>query len=188
MRRYVDVRPLTGHTSSRLDLVASDADPGVSRPFGSADYRRAADILTRFYSLVLTDCGAGLMHDTMGSVLDSADQVVLVMTPAVDGARSADLTLDWLDAHGYSDLVRGCVAVVNSVERRPVVDLPDLLEHFGQRCRAVLQVPRDPHLAEGAATDLDALTPPARRAYLTLAAAVADGFEDASVRRARTSS
>ncbi|MGL5817491.1 MAG: MinD/ParA family ATP-binding protein [Phycicoccus sp.] len=186
MRRYVDVRPLTGHTPSRLDLVASDADPGVSRPFGSADYRRAADILTRFYSLVLTDCGAGLMHDTMGSVLDSADQIVLVMTPAVDGARSADLTLDWLDAHGYSDLVRGCVAVVNSVERHPVVDLPDLLEHFGARCRAVYQVPRDPHLAEGAATDLAALAPQTRHSYLELAAAVADGFEDASVRRGRS--
>ncbi|MGL5908752.1 MAG: hypothetical protein ACRCZP_02045 [Phycicoccus sp.] len=186
MRRYVDVRPLTGHTTSRLDLVAADADPGVSRPFGSADYRRAADILTRFYSLVLTDCGAGLMHDTMGSVLDSADQIVLVMTPAVDGARSADLTLDWLDAHGYSDLVRGSVAVVNSVERHPVVDIPEMVAHFEGRCRAVVQIPRDPHLAQGADTDLAALTKDTRRGYLTLAAAIADGFEDASVRRGRT--
>ncbi len=185
MRRYVDVRPLAGHTSSRLDLVASDADPGVSRAFGSADYRRAADILTRFYSLVLTDCGAGLMHDTMGSILDSADQLVLVMTPAVDGVRSADLTLDWLDAHGYSDLVLGGVAVVNSVEPRPVLDVPEIVAHFAERCRAVVEVPRDPHLAEGAATDLAALARDTRRSYLSLAAAVADGFEDRSVRRGR---
>ncbi|MGF1662246.1 MAG: MinD/ParA family protein [Kineosporiaceae bacterium] len=186
MRRYVDVRPLTGHTASRLDLVASDADPTASRPFGAAEYRRAADILARFYSLVLTDCGAGLMHEAMGSILDSADQILLVTTPAVDSARSADLTLDWLDAHGYSDLVRGCVAVVNSVERPPVVDIPEMVEHFAGRCRAVVQIPRDPHLAEGAATDLGSLSRVTRRSYLVLAATVADGFEDASVRRGRT--
>jgi putative peptide zinc metalloprotease protein len=186
MRRYVDVRPLTGHTASRLDLVASDADPTASRPFGAAEYRRAADILARFYSLVLTDCGAGLMHEAMGSILDSADQILLVTNPAVDSARSADLTLDWLDAHGYSDLVRGCVAVVNSVERPPVVDIPEMVEHFAGRCRAVVQIPRDPHLAEGAATDLESLSRVTRRRYLVLAATVADGFEDASVRRGRT--
>jgi putative peptide zinc metalloprotease protein len=186
MRRYVDVRPLTGHTTSRLDLVASDADPTASRAFGAAEYRRAADILARFYSLVLTDCGAGLMHDAMGSILDSADQILLVTNPAVDSARSADLTLDWLDAHGYSDLVRGCVAVVNSVDRPPVVDIPEMVEHFAARCRAVVQVPRDPHLAEGAATDLASLSGQTRRSYLVLAATVADGFEDASVRRGRT--
>ncbi|MGF1647321.1 MAG: MinD/ParA family protein [Kineosporiaceae bacterium] len=186
VRRYVDVRPLTGHTTSRLDLVASDADPTASRPFGAAEYRRAADILARFYSLVLTDCGAGLMHEAMGSILDSADQILLVTNPAVDSARSADLTLDWLDAHGYSDLVRGCVAVVNSVERPPVVDIPEMVEHFAGRCRAVVQIPRDPHLAEGAATDLASLSRVTRRSYLALAATVADGFEDASARRGRT--
>ncbi|MGL5824547.1 MAG: hypothetical protein ACRCYU_06890 [Nocardioides sp.] len=185
LRRYVDVRSLSAHAESRLDVIASDPDPGVTRPFGSADYRRVADIMTRFYSLVLTDCGAGLMHDAMGSVLDSADQMVLVMSPAVDGARSASLTLDWLDAHGYSDLVRSAVVVINAVSRRPLVDVDEMVEHFGTRCRSVIEIPVDQHLAEGGPTDMDRLTKPTRRAYLTLAATVADGFDDASARRAR---
>lgn len=186
MRRYVDVRSVSGHAASRLDIIASDVDPTVTRPFSATDYSRAAEILTRFHSLVLTDCGAGLMHDAMSSVLDSADQIVLVMTPAVDGARSADLTLDWLDAHDYSDLVRGAVAVVNGVRRRPVVDLAGLRSHFAARCRAVVEIPVDAHLEEGASTELARLHPTVRRSYLHLAAVVADGFEDGSVRRGRT--
>jgi MinD-like ATPase involved in chromosome partitioning or flagellar assembly len=185
LRRYVDVRSLSGHASSRLDIVASDADPTVSRPLSGADYRRAAEIMTRFYSVVITDCGAGLMHDAMGPVLDLADQIVVIMSPSVDGARSADLTLDWLSSHGFSDLVRGSVAVINRVTSKPVVQLSELHEHFGSRCRAVLEIPNDSHLAEGADTDLDQAAARTRRAYLTLAAAVADGFDDPSAARGR---
>jgi MinD-like ATPase involved in chromosome partitioning or flagellar assembly len=186
LRRYVDVRSLSGHTDSRLDVISCDLDPAVSLPFGGGDYRRAAEILTRFYSLVLTDCGAGLMHEAMGPVLDSADQIVVVMNAAVDSSRSANHTLDWLESHGFGDLVRGSVLVVNAVDRKPVIDLGELHQHFGARCRTVVEIPRDPHLAEGADTDLDRLARPTRRAYLRLAAAVADGFEDPSVQRGRS--
>jgi MinD-like ATPase involved in chromosome partitioning or flagellar assembly len=186
LRRYVDVSAISAHAESRLDIIASDPDPSVTRPFGSADYRKAAEIMTRFYSLVLTDCGAGLMHDAMGSVLDSADQMILVMTPAVDGARSAELTLDWLDAHGFSDLVSTCVVVINSIDKTPVVDVDELCGHFETRCRAVARIPFDRHLAEGGATHVDRLSRASRRAYLDLAATVANGFDDETSRRARS--
>ncbi len=186
LRRYVDVSAISAHAESRLDVIASDPDPSVTRPFGSADYRKVAEIMTRFYSLVLTDCGAGLMHDAMGSVLDSADQMILVMTPAVDGARSAELTLDWLEAHGFSDLVSTCVVVVNSIDEVPVVDVDELCGHFETRCRAVARIPFDRHLAEGGPTHVDRLSRASRRAYLDLAATVAAGFDDETSRRARS--
>ncbi|MGL5857231.1 MAG: MinD/ParA family ATP-binding protein [Angustibacter sp.] len=186
MHRYVDVRSMSGHAASRLDVVASDLDPFASLPFGGHDYRRTSDILTRFYSLVLTDCGAGLTHEAMGPVLELADQLVLVMNAAVDGSRSANYTLDWLEAHGFADLVRSAVVVVNAPGPRPAVHLSELHSHYGTRCRATVDVPFDPHLAEGDATDLSRLASPTRRAYLQLAALVADGFVDPSVRRGRT--
>ena len=49
-------------------------------------------------------------------------------------------------------------------------------EHFQGRCRAVVQVPWDPHLSAGAETQVERLRPVTRRAYLEVAAAVADGF------------
>lgn len=119
----------------------------------------------------------------MAGVLGVADQIVLVAAPAVDGTRSAAATLDWLDAHSRSDLVTGAVVVVSAVRRGGAVDVDRVVEHFTGRCRSVLQVPYDPHLAEGAQFDLDALRPATRRAYVELAAAVADGFTAGTGRR-----
>ncbi len=177
VRRYADVRQLSGHTASRLDVIASDADPRASRPFVGADYREATRILSRFYTLILTDCGAGLVHDVMGSTLAGADQIVLVTTPSLDGLRSAGLTLDWLAAHGYDHLLLHGVVVLNDVGRRTGTDLAQAREYFRSRCRAVVDIPTDPHLAEGGPTDLGRLGERTRLAYLELAAAVAEGFD-----------
>jgi hypothetical protein len=97
IRRYVDVRAFTSQAPSRLEVLASDRDPGVSVAFGAEDYCDAARVLEHFYSICLTDCGTGLLHSAMSGVLQLADQIVVVSSPSVDGARSASATLDWLD-------------------------------------------------------------------------------------------
>ncbi len=178
VRRYTDVRAYTSQGSSRLEVLASEQDPAVSEAFSEDDYRRAVDLLEHFYNLVLTDCGTGLMHSAMYGVLGMADQLVIVSSGSIDGARSASATLDWLDAHGNGDLVRNAVVVINTVHRRAGsgVDLDRVAEHFAGRCRAVVRVPFDGHLEEGAEIDLDRLEPGTRTALLELAAAVADGF------------
>jgi MinD-like ATPase involved in chromosome partitioning or flagellar assembly len=96
----------------------------------------------------------------------------------VDGARSASATLDWLDAHNYGDLVTGGVVVLSAIRRKSksAVDLNRLEQHFAARCRAVVRVPYDPHLEEGAEVELEMLNEDTADAYLTLAALVADGF------------
>jgi len=176
IQRYPDVRSYTSQADSRLEVLAADRDPALSEAFSEDDYRQVVDLLGRFYNLIVTDCGTGLLHSAMAGVLGVVDQVVLVAAPAVDGARSAAATLDWLDAHGRSDLVSAAVVVVSTVRRGGDVDVDRVLEHFAGRCRTVLQVPFDPHLATGAEFDLDALRPATRQAYLELTAAVADGF------------
>ena len=135
------------------------------------------EILERFYGLVLTDCGTGLLHSAMSSVLAKADVLVVVSSGSIDGARSASATLDWLDAHGHEDLVRNSVAVINAVRPRTgKVDMQKVIDHFARRCRAVRLVPFDPHLEEGAEISLDRLRRPTREALTELAAVVADGF------------
>ncbi len=92
-----------------------------------------------------------------------ADQIVVVSSGSIDGARSASATMDWLDAHGHGDLVRNAVAVINCVSRSAGgVDLDRVAEHFAGRCRAVVRIPFDPHLQEGAEVDLDRLDPRTR--------------------------
>jgi MinD-like ATPase involved in chromosome partitioning or flagellar assembly len=176
--RYADVRAFTSQSSSRLEILASDRDPGVSEAFSADDYRAVVGVLGHYYSICITDCGTGLLHSAMAGILELADQIVLVSSPSVDGARSASATLDWLEAHDYGDLVHGGVVVLSSVRRKSksTVALDRLEQHFAARCRAVVRIPYDPHLEEGAEVELDFLNAETAEAYLTLAALVADAF------------
>jgi len=176
--RYADVRAFTSQMPSRLEILASDRDPAVSEAFSAEDYRGVVGVLEHYYSICITDCGTGLLHSAMAGILELADQIVLVSSPAVDGARSASATLDWLEAHRYGDLVRGGVVALSAVRRKSksAVDLDRLEQHFATRCRAVVRIPYDPHLEEGAEFELDYLDPETADAYLTLSALVADYF------------
>jgi MinD-like ATPase involved in chromosome partitioning or flagellar assembly len=178
VRRYPDMRAFTSQTPSRLEVLASDRDPAVSVAFGADDYCDAARVLEQFYSICLTDCGTGLLHSAMFGVLELADQIVLVSSPSVDGARSASATLDWLEAHRYGSLVRNGVVVLSAIRRKSksTVDLDRLEHHFAARCRAVVRVPHDAHLEEGAEIDLELLSEETAQAYLDLAALVGDGL------------
>lgn len=176
--RYADIRGFTSQAPSRLEILASDRDPAVSEAFSDEDYREVARIVEHFYSICITDCGTGLLHSAMSGVLGLADQVVLVSSASVDGARSASATLDWLEAHGHGDLVRGAVVVLSMVRSnsKSSVDLDRLEQHFAGRCREVVRVPWDGHLEEGAEVDLEQLAPATRDAYLALAASVGEAF------------
>ena len=171
------MRAYTSQGPSRLEVLASESDPAVSEAFSSDDYSRTLEVLERFYSLVLTDCGTGLMHSAMAAVLAKADALIVISSGSVDGARSASATLDWLNANGHEDMVRNSIAVINGVRPRSgKVDMRKVVDHFTRRCRAVIQVPFDPHLEEGAEISLESLKPETREALIELAAVVAAGF------------
>ncbi|MGH8893158.1 MAG: AAA family ATPase [Actinomycetes bacterium] len=181
--RYGDVRAFTSQSPTRLEVLASDSDPGASSALSEQDYIDTLETLERFYNLVLTDCGTGLLHDAMRGVLGLASSLVVVSSASLDGARSASATLDWLEAHGLSHLARNAVVVISSV--RPgggIVDVLQLEDHFASRCRAVVTIPYDPHLEAGSALDLDELDEETLEAYQELAAAVGEGFAIAQSR------
>ncbi len=183
IHRYSDVRAFTSQAPSRLEVLASERDPHRAEAFSEADYRASVAILDNFYNLILTDCGTGLTHAAMRGVLDTADALVLVSSPALDGAQSADATLNWLDAQGYGHLVERTVVVISS--SRPGssgVNLNQLVEHFDAQVRAVKVIPFDAHLAEGSEVDLDRMASATREAFVELAALVADDFPAAAGR------
>lgn len=175
--RYAQIKAFTTQGASRLEVIGSERDPAVSEAFSEADYRRAVDILQHHYNLILTDCGTGLMHSAMAGVLDLANTLVLVSSPALDGAQSALATLDWLELHGYGRLAANAVVVISApASAKAAVDMESLISHFAARTRAVHVVPYDPHLAEGAVVDIDRLRPNTLRAYRNLAATIAVDF------------
>jgi len=173
---YADMRAHASQTSfRRLEVIASDVDPAADDAFGEKDYREVASVLERFYEIVLTDCGPGLLHSAMRSILPTADQLVVISAASLDGSRAASLTLDWLEQHDYGDLARESVVVINAVRPRTLVDIDQLQQHFVRRCRAVVQVPFDRHLETGAEIVFRELAPATRQAYMEVAAAVIDG-------------
>ncbi len=176
IRSFTDVSAYTS-LAGRLQVLASDQDPALSEAFSEEEYTTVADILARYFNIILTDSGTGLLHSAMSGTLAIADSLVVVGAPSVDGASRASKTLDWLIAHGHEELVARSVAVISSVRPNTGdVDMGMVREHFAARCRAVVEIPYDPHLVTGGLIDLDRVGAPARHAYLELAAHVADGF------------
>ena len=177
LNSYMDIRRFTSQAPSGLEIIANDVDPAVSTTFNDEDYRRAIDVLGKQYPIILTDSGTGLLYSAMRGVLDLADQLIIISTPSVDGASSASTTLDWLSAHGYADLVQRSLTVISGVrETGKMIKVDDIVQHFQTRCRGVVVVPFDEHLAAGAEVDLDMMRPKTREAYFNLSALVAEDF------------
>ncbi|MET9806532.1 SCO5717 family growth-regulating ATPase [Streptomyces halstedii] len=180
LQSYMDIRRFTSQAPSGLEIIANDVDPAVSTTFNDEDYRRAIDVLGKQYPIILTDSGTGLLYSAMRGVLDLADQLIIISTPSVDGASSASTTLDWLSAHGYAELVRRSLTVISGVrETGKMIKVEDIVRHFETRCRGVVVVPFDEHLAAGAEVDLDMMRPKTREAYFNLSALVAEDFQRA---------
>lgn len=164
------------NNASRLQLLASDQDAAKSEAFNRDEYRRVLALLVRFFNIVITDSGTGLIHSAMTGALESTRSLIVTGAPTIDAARHIDKTLDSLVAHGFDELVADAVIVLSCDRRARSVDPAALRSHFENRCRAVVEIPRDPHLTEGGQIYLDALRPRTRAAARELAALVADAF------------
>jgi len=168
--------------AGRLQVLASEQDPARSEAFDRAEYEQVCAVLARFYNVVVTDSGTGMVHSAMDGTLALANSLVVVGSLTVDGASRAAKTLDWLVAHGYGGMVARAVVVLSRDRTSKEIDTDLLIGHFHARCRAVVVVPHDPHLATGGRIELSALRTATSDAFLELAALVADDF-DAGPRR-----
>ncbi|HEX6493238.1 MAG TPA: MinD/ParA family protein, partial [Candidatus Dormibacteraeota bacterium] len=117
---------------SRLDVLAAPLDPAVTRQLGEAEYGRALELLTRFYSIIYADLGTALLAPATSYFLRRrADQVILVSAPSVDAGRIAGFTLDHLVvARGAEWCRRLVIVVVNAVRNDTLVDVRRLEDFF----------------------------------------------------------
>jgi MinD-like ATPase involved in chromosome partitioning or flagellar assembly len=162
--------------AGRLQVLASEQDPAMSEAFNRAEYEQICAVLARFYNIIITDSGTGLVHSAMEGTLASADSLVVVGAPTVDGASRASKTLDWLVAHGYAEHVADAVVVLSCDRVSPEIDRDRVRTHFRSRARAVVEIPYDPHLATGGRLDLAAMRPATKDAFLELGSLIADEF------------
>ncbi|MEU4015399.1 AAA family ATPase [Microbacterium sp. NPDC028030] len=177
VKGYHDISAIVARDATRLDVLASDADPRIAEAFSDSDYRDVADVAAHYYSLVLTDTGTGIVHSVMSATLDLADQIVIVSGLSVDEARLASETLTWLETNGYAEQAREAIVVLNqSTPGAPLVRLNELQAHFATRARSVVRVPYDPQIAGGGTIVFANLLPETRIAARELAALLVEGL------------
>jgi MinD-like ATPase involved in chromosome partitioning or flagellar assembly len=163
--------------AGRLQVLASEQDPAMSEGLDRAEYERVCEVLRRFYNVVITDSGSGLAHSAVGGTLALADSLVIVGSPTADGASRANKTLDWLVVRGHAERVVDAVLVLTCDRAGKHIDTERVRRHFEARCRVVVEVPFDPHLATGARIDLDRIRPATLDAFRMIAAHLADRFD-----------
>ena len=177
IRGFTDFAELISKDKTRLHVLASDTDPQLSEAFDEDDYNVVADAAARFYSVILTDCGTGVVHSVMKPTLERANGLVIVSGGSIDEARLASETLTWLEANGWPDLVANCIVALNTATQGTnVVKLEEIEEHFLSRVRDVIRIPYDPMLAAGSVIEWDKLSPMTRLAARELAALVVEGM------------
>jgi MinD-like ATPase involved in chromosome partitioning or flagellar assembly len=176
---FTDFSTMVSRDVTRLDVLASDSDPMLSEAFDEGDYNVVADMAARYYSIVLTDCGTGIVHSVMRPTLQRATGLVIVSGGSVDEARLASETLTWLEANGYGDLVRNSVVALNTAtQATQLVKLDEIEQHFKTRVRHVVRIPYDPALAAGSVIKFKDLKKGTREAARELAALVVDGLNN----------
>jgi MinD-like ATPase involved in chromosome partitioning or flagellar assembly len=174
---FTDFQTLISRDETRLDILASDTDPLLAQAFDENDYNVVADQAAKYYSVVITDCGTGIVHSVMHATLQRADEIVVVSGGSVDEARLASETLTWLESNGYAELARNAVVALNTATHATnLVKLDEIEAHFNSRVRAVVRMPYDPHLAEGSIVNYRDLRPLTISSSRDLAALVMDGL------------
>jgi len=159
-----------------FDVLASDEAATAGEMLTATAFREIRDVVGRFYKLLLVDTGNNVRAENWQAAVDATDQLVITMSARNDSAETAARLLDHLEQTGRRELVRRAIAVVTMPPHRKDVNPKSIERHFDQRCRVVLRVPYDRHLDSGAPVQYGALSPESRRAWLRVAAAVADGL------------
>lgn len=177
IKSFSDFSQYVSRDKTRLDVLASDTDPMLSEAFDESDYNVVANLVERYYSIALTDCGTGIIHSVMKATLDRADGLVIVSGGSFDEARLAAETLTWLESNGYKHLVRGAIVALNTATQgTQLVNLDEIEAHFRSRVREIVRIPYDAQLAAGSAIEFKKLRPLTQEAARNLAALVVDGL------------
>ncbi|MGD9620659.1 MAG: hypothetical protein AB7G47_09870 [Mycolicibacterium sp.] len=180
LRRWTDVKASLGsnpHTG--LWLLRGEHRSRQRRLINPAVYQRAMDILGRYLSIAVIDCGAVLEHPLMEAVLPTLDAVVVVGALEQGAGEATAQTLAWLEDNGYHRLLNNGVVVLNDPrgrahKRTRATMYRDFTTHVDA---ATVMLPYDKHLSAGGVIDTrTGLSRATRQAAVEITAHLARGF------------
>lgn len=158
---------------AQFDALVSDDNPANMAQIGEEEFRRIHAVLQRFYRLIVIDTGNNVRSPNWQAAVNAADIVVVVSTYQRDVGYSGSWVLDHLTQTGRDDLARRAVTVLTSAD--PQIDgsvRGELLQHFGARTQAVVEIPYDPAIAVGGPIRWNELADATRSAWVRAGAVV----------------
>jgi MinD-like ATPase involved in chromosome partitioning or flagellar assembly len=152
-RTFDEAARFLGRTADGLWVLSGTAGGRITHELDLATFKAAAGQMSRYFSALVVDCGAGLLPELQRGILADAHAQVMVTPGTVDGALSARGALEWQARNGYQHLLTR--TVIAFVTHTPHVDADltrgaQLLSGGGM---PVVHLPYDRHLATGTAVE-----------------------------------
>ena len=167
-RGFGEVEPHLGRGDSGLWLLTGT--DGAGDRLDLPAYQSAVASLSRFFAVLVTDCGPDPAGELNLGILRDAHALALVTPATVDGVVSAHQALDWLRTTPAADLVQRTVVVLSTqTPHTEGVDLKRGARTLASQGVRVARLPYDRHLAAGARIHPDLLGQRTRSAAIGLA-------------------
>lgn len=166
VRAFDEADPHLGCADGGLWLLSGGAGDRLDLPA----YRAAVAALSRFFAVLVTDCGPDPASELNLGILGDAHALALVTPATVDGVVSAHQALGWVRTTPAAALVPRTVVVLSSQSPHAEgVDLKRGARTLASQGVRVARLPYDRHLAAGARIHPDLLGERTRAAAIGLA-------------------
>ena len=119
-RTFDEAAHFLGRTADGLWVLSGTAGGRITHELDLATFKAAAGRMSRYFSALVVDCGAGLLPELQRGILADAHAQVMVTPGTVDGALSARGALEWQARNGYQHLLTR--TVIAFVTHTPHVD------------------------------------------------------------------
>jgi MinD-like ATPase involved in chromosome partitioning or flagellar assembly len=167
-RGFAEVEPHLGRGDVGLWLLTGGDGPGDRLDLPA--YQSAVAALSRFFAVLVTDCGPDPAGGLNLGILCDAHALALVTPATVDGVVSAHQALGWLRTTPAADLVQRTVVVLSTqTPHTEGVDLKRGARTLASQGVRVARLPYDRHLAAGARIHPNLLGERTRTAAIGLA-------------------
>ena len=166
-----------GQGAAQFDALVSDDSPGNMAQIGEGEFHRIHAVLQRFYRQIVIDTGNNVRSPNWQAAVNAADQIVIVSTYSRDVGYSGSWVLDHLIETGRAELAASAITVLSAADpRQDMTVRSELIDHFRQRTRTVVEIPYDPLIALGGPIEWTRLKPETRRAWTHAGAAVVNAL------------
>jgi MinD-like ATPase involved in chromosome partitioning or flagellar assembly len=171
-RSWEEATRFLAQSSSGLWILSNTSQGRIGAELELETFRTATGEISRYFSAIIIDCGAGLLPELQRGILAEAHAHALVTPATVDGALSARGALDWMASNGYGALLPRTVVILVTHSPHEDADLERARHMLSAGGVTVVHVPYDRHLASGTPIELSLTGEAARSAASRIAAEV----------------